>query len=61
MVLLRIGVDASRLHPLTHVIKRRGLLEGLDDLIRIGTEEGKEPIPTEIGWSVTSQWTSSNG
>ena len=28
--LLRIGVDASRLHPLSHVIKRRGLLEELD-------------------------------
>lgn len=26
--LLRIGVDASRLHPLTHVIKRRGCLRG---------------------------------
>ncbi|MDC3010022.1 hypothetical protein OAZ06_03605 [Synechococcus sp. AH-736-G20] len=41
--LLRIGVDASRLHPLTHVIERRGMLQGLDDLIRIGTEEGANP------------------
>ena len=41
--LLRIGVDASRLHPLTHVIKRRGMLQGLDDLIHIGSEEGANP------------------
>ena len=41
--LLRIGVDSSRLHPLKHVIKRRGLLDGLDQLIRIGIEEGANP------------------
>ena len=41
--LLRIGLDASRLHPLSHLVKRRGVLEGLDDLIRIGTEEGANP------------------
>ena len=41
--LLRIGVDASRLHPLSHLMKRRSVLEGLDDLIRIGTEEGANP------------------
>ena len=39
----RIGVDASRLHPLSHLMKRRSVLEGLDDLIRIGTEKGANP------------------
>ena len=51
--MLRIGVDASRLHPLTHVIKRNWLLEGLDDLSAF--ERRNEAIPTKIGWSVTSQ------